>query len=273
MLDFATPSHEVSAFSSQFQVVEVMAMASLSQSAPVPAAHKLVTKRNGFLEEYFYLAMSLLFAAIVITGFSRTVNQNLFHAAIPRPFLLWVHGAAFSGWVAFYILQSALVRSRNVKLHRRIGWVGAGLGVLMPPLGVTIAIIMAHFDAVQLHQPDPAFLSVPFYDMLAFAVMVGLAIAWRRKPDLHRRLLFLATCSLLDAPFGRWDFIFYHYLFFVCLDVVALLGVVRDLVVNRSVHAVYRYALPLMIAGQALSVYLWRASPAWWLKMTQTITS
>ena len=248
-------------------------MASLSQTVPAPAARKLATKGNGFLEQYFYLAMSLLFATIVVTGFSRTVNQNLFHPAIPRPFLLWVHGAAFSGWILFYILQSALVRSGNVKVHRKLGWIGAGLGALMLPLGVTIAIIMTRFDAVQLHQPDPTFLSIPFYDMLAFAVMVGLAIAWRRKPELHRRLLFLATCSLLDAPFGRWDFIFYHYLFFVALDGVALLGVLRDLIVDRSVHAVFRYALPLMIVCQALSVYLWRGSPVWWLKLTQAITS
>ena len=102
-------------------------MASLSQSVPAPAARRLVTKTNGFLEEYFYLAMSLLFATIVVTGFGRTVNQNLFHPAIPRPFLLWVHGAAFSAWVVFYFLQSALVRSHNVKLHRKIGWIGAGL--------------------------------------------------------------------------------------------------------------------------------------------------
>ena len=246
-------------------------MASLSQSVSAPVARKLVTKRNGLLDEYFHLAMSLLFAAIVVTGFSRTVNQNLFHPAIPRPFLLWVHGAAFSGWVAFYILQSALVRSRNVKLHRKLGWIGAGLGALMAPLGVTVAIIMTRFDAVQLHQNDPTFLSIPFYDMLAFGVMFGLAIAWRRKPELHRRLLFLATCGLMDAPLARWDFIFYHNLFFVCLDIIVLLGVTRDLIVNRRVNAVYSYALPLMIVGQALSVYLWRGSPAWWLKMTQGI--
>ena len=253
------------------QVVEVITVASLSQSVAAPATHKIVSKLNGFLEEYFYFAMSLLFAAIVVTGFSRTVNQNLFHPAIARPFLLWVHGAAFSGWVVFYILQSALVRSGNVNLHRRLGWIGTGLGAVMVPLGVTIAIVMAHFDDVQLHQPDPVFLSIPFYDMLAFGVMVALAITWRRKPELHRRLLFLATCSLLDAPFGRSDFIFNHYLFFPCLDVVALLGVMRDLMVNRSVHAVYRYVLPLMIVGQAVSVYLWRGSPGWWLKATQII--
>lgn len=245
-------------------------MASLTQSVPAPMP-KLVSGRKGVVEEYFYFAMSLLIATIVVIGFSRTVNPNLFHAAIPRPFLLWIHAAAFSGWVAFYILQSALVRTHNVKLHRSLGWFGVGLGALMVPLGFTIAIIMGRFDAAQLHQSDPTFLSIPFYDMIAFGALVTLAISWRRKPELHRRLLFLATCCLLDAAFGRSDFLFYHYLFYPCLDCVMLLGVVRDLMINRRVHAVYRYALPVLVVGQTFAVYLWHGSPAWWLKTTHAI--
>jgi hypothetical protein len=242
-------------------------MASLTQSVPVRA----FSSRKGVVEEYFYFAMSLLIATIVVTGFSRTVNQNLFHPAIPRPFLLWIHASAFSGWICFYILQSALVRSHNVRLHRRLGWIGAGLGTLMVPLGFTIAIIMGRFDSRQLHQYDPTFLSIPFYDMVAFGTLFSLAIYWRRKPDLHRPLLFMATCCLLDAAFGRFDFIFYHYLFFPCLDLVMLLGVIRDLMINRRVNAVYRYALPLLIVGQTITVYLWHGSPAWWLRTTRAI--
>lgn len=244
-------------------------MASLSQSVPV--APRLVTGRKGVVERYFYFAMSLLFAFIVVAGFSRTVNQNLFHPAIPRPFLLWIHGAAFSSWVVFYMLQSALVRTHNVKLHRSIGWFGAGLGALMVPLGFTIAIIMGRFDSRVLHQSDPAFLSIPFFDMIAFGALLGLAIYWRRKPDLHRPLLFMATCCLLDAPFGRSDFIFYHYLFYPCLDLVMLLGVIRELMIHRRIPAVYRYALPILIAGQAFTIYLWQRSPAWWLRTTHVI--
>lgn len=245
-------------------------MASLSQAVPAP---KVATGRNGVLDEYFYFGMSLVFAAIVIIGFSRTVNQNLFHPAIPRPWLLWIHGTAFATWVAFYILQSALVRSHNVWLHRRLGWFGAGLGAFMVPLGFTVAVIMGRFDRVQLHYNDPTFLSIPFYDMMAFGGLVALAISWRRKPEFHRRLLFVATCCLLDAPFGRFDFLFNHNLFFPCLDLVILLGVGRDLIVDRRVHAVYRYALPALIVGQAFAVYLWRGSPGWWLRATNAILS
>ena len=152
------------------------------------------TGRNGILCRYFYFAMSLMLAAIVIAGFKRTVNQNLFHPAIPRPFILWIHASAFTVWVIFFIGQSALVRVRKVSWHRSIGWFGAGLAAVMVPLGVVTAIVMARFDMVQLHVPDAdAFLSIPFYDMIAFGVCIGLAIYWRTKPELHRRLIFIAT--------------------------------------------------------------------------------
>ena len=227
--------------------------------------------RNGLVDRYFYFGMSLLFAVIVIAGFRLTVDQNLFHAAPPRPFLLWIHGAAFSGWVAFYFFQSMLVRTHNVTLHRFLGWFGTALAAMMMLLGLTIAVIMGRFDAMVLHQPDPTFLNVPFYDMVAFGILVCLAIGWRKKPELHRRLLFLATCELIDAPFGRSEYIFNHGYFYWCLDTLILLGVVRDLVVNRKVHTVYQYAVPLMIASQAFAIYLWRSAPQWWAGITHSI--
>ena len=245
-------------------------MASWTQTA-VATARKPIGARNRWLDKYFYFSMSFVFAATVVVGFSQTVNANLFHASPPRPLLLWIHGAAFSAWVVFYIFQSSLVRARKVKWHRFFGWFGAGLGALMVPLGLAIAVIMGRFDAVVLHRPDPAFLSVPFFDMIAFAALLSLAIAWRRKPELHRRLLFLATCSLTDAAFGRFDFLFYNNLTFVCLDLLILLGLARDLLVNRRVHTVYRVALPILVVGQAFTLYLYRGAPAWWMHFTRAI--
>jgi FtsH-binding integral membrane protein len=227
---------------------------------------------KGFVNRYFYFLMSLLFATLVVWGFSRTVNDNLFHAAPPRPFLLWIHGAAFAGWVAFFIAQSTLVRVHKVSWHRFLGWFGAGLAAVMVVLGTAIAIIMARFDAVQLHQSGTdAFLAIPFYDMIAFGVSIALALYWRRRPEFHRRLMFVATVSLMDAPVGRFDFLFNHNLFYLCLDLLIVLGVVRDLVVDRRVHKVYLYALPVLIVGQNLAIYMWRINPPWWRTITHAI--
>jgi hypothetical protein len=231
-----------------------------------------VTGRNGIVHRYFYFAMSLLFAGIVIVGFKRTVNQNLFHPAVPRPFILWIHGAAFAGWVIFFICQSTLIRIHKVSWHRSIGWFGAGLATVMVSLGLATAIMMTRFDTVQLHQTGAdAFLSIPFYDMIAFGVCIAVAVYWRKRPEMHRRLVFIATCGLLDAGFGRFDYVFDHNLYFLCLDLVILLGVARDLLVDRRVHKVYLYALPLLIAGQSLAVYMFRHNPSWWRGITRAI--
>ena len=40
--------------------------------------------------------------------------------------------------------------------------------------------------------------------MLFFAVVLALAIAMVRRPEIHKRLMLLASISLLDAAVARW---------------------------------------------------------------------
>ena len=231
-----------------------------------------MTPLKKFLSRYFYFTMSLVMSAVVVAGFSRTVNANLFHAAPPRPVLLWMHGAAFSAWMLFFIAQSGLVRVRKVSVHRFFGWIGAGLAATMVVLGWVINVVMTRFHEVQLHEPGgESFMSIPYCDMIVFGVCVGLAIYWRKRPDYHRRVLFIGTCQLLDAGFGRFAFLFDHNLFYPLLDLLIVLGMVRDLVVEGRVHMVYLYALPALIVMQSFAVYLWRVNPAWWQGITRAI--
>ena len=241
-------------------------MASVSQQVvarPAPG----IASRNGLIDRYFYFVLSLIVAVVIVAGFSKTVDAGLIHATPRRPVLLWMHGAAFSAWVVFFILQSGLVRIRKVSWHWVLGWFGAALAALMVVLGCVVSVVMGRFDALVLKAPDPAFLSVTFWDMFAFGTMVALAILWRSKPEMHRRLLALASCSLLDAGFGRFPYVFNHNLFYLCMDGVMLLGVARDLLVDRRVHKAYVYALPVLVVGLNAAIYLWRAQPGWWMAM------
>jgi uncharacterized membrane protein YozB (DUF420 family) len=104
------------------------------------------------------------------------------------------------------------VRIRKVSTHRFLDWFGTALAALMVPIGIITGIVMARFDIAHYTMPDAiaakadiqAFLAIPFWDMLAFPILVGFAILWRKKPELHRRLLCIATCCLMDAPFCRY---------------------------------------------------------------------
>jgi len=242
----------------------------------VAAKQRVVVKPSGislFLSKYFYFCMSLLVAAVVIYGFSHTVDRELIHATPPRPWLLWVHGAVFSGWVAFFIFQSALVRTRHLKLHRLTGWFGAALGTLIPVLGIATFIVMARFRVVHFHQVGiKPFFGSAVLDMTSFAVPFWLAIYWRKKPELHRRLVLIASCALTGAAFARFPMLPQpHALAYACVDALIFLGVARDLIVNRRIHSVYRYALPILIVCQIVAVQVAFHPPAWWIKVTSAI--
>jgi hypothetical protein len=225
------------------------------------------------LDKYFYFSMSLLVAAIVVFGFSHTVDQVLVHPAVPKPLLLWIHGGVFSLWVVFFIFQSALVRTGNVRVHRVTGWFGAALGVVIPVLGISTAIGMARFHAHRLHEANAgSFLLVPFLDICCFTSTFWLAVYWRRKPELHRRLVLIATCVLTAAAFGRLPTSMLSPIaFYPCVDVLILLGVARDLVVNRRVHRVYLYALPPIAVVQFAVVYTVTTTPAWWVRIASAV--
>jgi len=142
-----------------------------------------------WLRSYFYFGMTLLCSAVLIWGFGHTVPDVLLHPAVPRPKILWVHAVVFSGWLVFAMVQTGLVRMRKVKVHRLLGWFGAGLAATMVVVGVATAIALGRFDLHVLHQPGAdTFEIVSFADMILFPALVAMAIVWRKNVELHRRL-------------------------------------------------------------------------------------
>ncbi len=245
-------------------------MASTQAVTALPVAESSQTIR--FAEKYFYLCMSLLIAAVVVYGFSQTIDRRLIHANPRPPILLWVHALAFSSWVGFYILQSALIRIREVKLHRTLGWVGAALGTSMVVLGFWVAVVMARFNTSQLHRPNrDAFLIVPLLDILAFAIFLGLAILWRKNPERHRRLMLIGSCVLTGAAFGRMPLMHSPLHFYGGIDGLILLGVTRDLFVSRRIHTVYLIAVPLLMTAQAIAAQIFLHRAAFWIRIAHAL--
>ncbi len=218
-----------------------------------------------FLRQYFYLCMSLLIAVVVVYGFSHTIAENLLHASPLSPFILTIDAIVFPGWVLFFILQSALVRSRNVRLHRTLGWFGLALAVGVLVIGYLTAIGMDRFfwEASNDAEP-PAFLIVQLMDLSSFAIPLALAIYWRRRPEFHRRLMLIASCGLTDAAWARFPLLPLAFSP-AGVDALVLLGIVRDLIVDRRIHKVYLYAFPLLIVVQLFCVQTYLHASPWWV--------
>lgn len=213
--------------------------------------------RRRLLDRGFYFGMSLLIVATIAYGFSFTIERNLLRPAIPRPALLYVHAAVFSGWLALFVVQSALVQARRVRIHRQLGWLGAALAVAVVVLGTTTAVVMGRFNIEKLHATTAeSDLMVPLFDMVCFGCTFALAILWRRRPEVHRRLVLVATCALTAAAFGRFPgWLLPPAFFYAGVDLLILLGVARDLAVLRRVHPVYLWVLPAFVVGQGVVTY------------------
>jgi hypothetical protein len=100
-----------------------------------------------------------------------------------------------------------------------------------------------------------AFLLTPLSSMLVFATLVGAAIAWRRRPETHKRLMLLATINLLDAAIARWPIAFTaDWMFLAATDVFILAALAYDVATRRRVAAAYIWGGALLLAGQVLRV-------------------
>lgn len=215
------------------------------------------------LGEWFYFFMSLLIAVIVVYGFAQRAETQLIHPLHPKPPVMWIHAVVFSGWVLFYIAQSALVRSGNVPLHRRMGWFGVVLGVSIPIVGTVTTVMMRHFDLQfsDLRRIAPN-LTIGLLDMVSFTVPFVLAIYWRMKPERHRRLMLVATCTLTAGAFVRFPVFFHPWPWYhLGIDLLIVLAMFRDLIFQRRIHAVYLWSLPLLFVAQVAVmntvVHLW----------------
>jgi hypothetical protein len=231
-------------------------------------ARPVIAVADSALIRSFYFWMSLLIAALVAYGFSQTILQNLIHPSVPRPAILYVHAGLFFGWVALFITQTALVRVRNVRLHRRVGLAAVVFGAAIPIIGIATSLTMARFNVAAGSDPRDfaeAFLIIPFNDMILFSVTFGLAVWWRKRPEFHRRLMFMSTCLLTAAAFARFPFItMAEFRFYAGVDLLILLGVSRDLLATGQVHVVYRWMVPIIVVAQVVTMATFlHHAPVW----------
>jgi uncharacterized membrane protein YozB (DUF420 family) len=147
--------------------------------------------------------------AVLLVGFSRSFFLLPFFAGPPswaaKEPIFYAHGAIFASWFVLLAAQVLLVRTGDVRVHRRLGYIGAGLAVLVVLAGTLAALRAANRPGGFIDVPIPPdqFLALPLLSMVLFALLVGLAVLWRRQPARHKRLMLLASIGLLGAPVAR----------------------------------------------------------------------
>jgi hypothetical protein len=120
------------------------------------------------------------------------------------------------------------------------------------------------------HARIAAFMIIQLMDLVLFAPLFALAVYWRRRPEFHRRLILIASAVLTDAAWARFPHS--SLILAACgVNFLILLGILRDLIVDRRVNKVYLYALPVVVALQILCNYTYFHQSSWWLRIADIL--
>lgn len=194
-----------------------------------------------------YIGISLLVAAIALAGFWPTYFGPLLAGLAGHPSVIHFHAAVFSGWVLLFIAQIAFAATGRIALHRKLGKIGIYYGVAIIAVGLFTAYsqFAGRVAAGQLAEAQTRLLA-PLTDMIVFPLFFGAAVYYRRKPELHKRLMLVATTALLVAAVARMSFLgdpFPREVRLLVWMSPILIALAYDLVTRRLVHPVYAMGL------------------------------
>ena len=233
-------------------------------------------------ERRFFAAMALAAATIVFAGFAtsyyiwpiaRGTHYSTGRPIPPTlPLIVHLHAALFTGWICLFVAQAALVTSGSIKTHRRLGRIAAILIPLMGVAGLSAAVQGGRdgFNPRGPYQDALSFMFVGLADIVVFTALTATGLAFRRRSDVHRRLMLLGTTGGLLWPAitripgiaGR------PTLMFGLLAAVVLAPAVRDVIVGARLWRLTLFVglgvlatFPLRVAVANGAV--WRAFAAW----------
>jgi len=240
-------------------------------ATPMVVKNRIVSARR------FYVGMALAMLVTVLVGFSRSFFLRPLFPDWPAPSetIFYVHGAVFTAWILLLVAQTSMVAGGRTDVHRRIGPFGVALAIAMVVLGTLGALIAARRPTGYTGIPIPPlqFLAIPIFDIVLFALFVGLAVALRRNAESHKRLMLLATINLVTAAVARWPRVLEAgpIAFFGLTDLFLVALAIWDFRTRGRLHPATLWGGLLIIVCQPLRLVVMGTQP--WLAFARWATA
>jgi uncharacterized membrane protein YozB (DUF420 family) len=201
--------------------------------------------------------------AVVLIGFSRTYYLKGFFGTPDLTTLVHMHGLVMTLWFATLVAQVTLVARGNLKAHRKLGYAGMGLAVLVLVVGTATAIA----GAQRGNTPGPpplVFLAVPLGDMVVFALLIGLGFAYRARSDWHKRFMVCASLGIIAAALARTPLRDAGGIpaVFGTMDAILLAFMVGDWIHNKRLHPAFAIGVAVVILSQ-VGRFMLAGTPQW----------
>jgi hypothetical protein len=185
--------------------------------------------------------------------------------------LLHLHGLVFTTWIVLFLVQTRLIAARRIALHRRLGIAAVVVAATMVVVGFAAAVDAARRGSTPPGGPPPlVFMAIPMADLAIFSTLVVAGVGFRRRADVHKRLMLMSTISILTPAIARLPGVIFGgpLAFFALTDLFVVASLVYDRVTRGRVHPAFWWGGGLLLASQIARLAIsgtgaWLAFATW----------
>jgi hypothetical protein len=224
----------------------------------------------------FFLAIGFIALFAVLVGFAKTFIVPMSAGSFKAPLSIHIHGTFAFSWVILFLIQSLLVHSKKVRIHMRLGLLGvfivAVTVITMFPVGIFTVEKALHAGGGE--SAYSLIVGVCTTGILFLLLFAG-GIAYRHKPQLHKRLMLLATLVLIWPAWFRFRHFFPSvprpdiWFAVVLADSFILIAWIWDSFVNGKIHPALLYGGIIIIAENIFEIIMFDSAA--WRAMGKTI--
>lgn len=166
----------------------------------------------------FYLIITILMLMVVLLGFGPRFYlrpffeqpRHLQMESLPIKFIL--HGLLMTLWYVLLVVQSTLVNTKNIQVHKRLG---IGLGVIAVlavisaiPVMMGFAPRMVELGFLDVNNPHRVWFqnlqwTNDIFALITFTSMVTIGFLNRTNKELHRTMMMFASMAFTGPATGR----------------------------------------------------------------------
>lgn len=153
-------------------------------------------------DQGFFTRFAIVLTAFILLGFLQFQLRG-FSDFRTAPLFLHLHGGLMVSWLGLYVMQSWLVSRGQIAVHRRTGWLALAVAAAVVAGGSFTGIHAIGTGRVPPFFTPGFFLALTQVGVASFALVVALAVRFRRQVQWHRRLMIGSGVLIAEPALGR----------------------------------------------------------------------
>jgi hypothetical protein len=229
----------------------------------IPSGRASTRKLSG--EQVFFTALAASLLLAVLIGFGRTYYFRALlppqATVLPPSPLVHAHAMLFSAWILLFVVQTSFVAAGRRDLHMRLGLIGLPMVLSMLVVGTLTGLNLSKRLAGLPIDPY-MMMALPLIAMVGCAILFLTALALRRTPGAHKRLMVLGMAAMIGAAFARMPFIPFLIGAFFLPNIYTVALIAWDLVTDRRPHRSTLLGGVVVLSATVGILFVWQ-NPVW----------